>query len=263
MLREAYIHAERARAGGFLNWAEMDDPPTAAPADWSAHLAEAAFEAYAHAYAVREFILYSDRVKLPVIVPEALWHLPNYRYHFLARLVKGDAKAGVIDAAFAVAQHHGVQTPLLDWSYNPLTAAYFAAEESLNQGKSEPLAVWALDERYLNREDTRITRFTVRSNVTPYLDAQQGLFTWHPRAYIEFGPDEFRTFDDVIAEDIASISPAPAEAWFYKLTLDGTKARTLFNLLARENVTRAHLMPGFSSVTATLALRAKWRHPPL
>lgn len=261
VLKEAYLHAGNARAGGFHNWENMIAPPNGmAAAEWLTKLEKAAYEAYAHAYAVRHFVLLSDRVKLPISVPEALWHFPNHKYSYLASLVKGATGVGkIIDAAFAVAQHHGVQTPLLDWSYNPLTAAYFATEDSLKQGVDEPLAVWALDEQYLNMEDSRITRLTIRSRVTPFLDAQQGLFTWHPSAYLDFNPPDFLTFDSVIALDIAAL--APGEQWLYKVTLEGNQAKCLFNLLARENITRAHLMPGFNSVTATLELRAKWYDP--
>src|SRR2546422_6373760 len=41
----------------------------------------------------------------------------------------------------AIAQHHGLPTRLLDWTYNPLVAAYFAVEEEVAETDS---AIYAM-----------------------------------------------------------------------------------------------------------------------
>lgn len=82
----------------------------------------------------------------------------------------------------AVAQHHGLNTRLLDWTMNPLVAAYFAVRNNRNEDGAIYI-VKSIDIPYV---DTSINPFELDSNkcfrpkhLSNRIAAQGGLFTIH------------------------------------------------------------------------------------
>lgn len=158
------------------------------------------------------------------------------------RLDPSESTTESLHPGYALAQHHGMPTRFLDWTQNPLIAAFFAAENPANmQGE---IAVWALHP--LGLFETEWQEYRVPRSTIGFVHAQAGLFTYHRSADTYF----VRKGRWPMLEDDCE------DGFLFQLTLPSSEASELRRLLFAEGISRAHLMPTFDNIKATL--QAHW-----
>jgi hypothetical protein len=230
--------------------------------------------------AVKEFTEFADKLGYPVpgankfiVLYESNYRdLPEEDYlvnQFIGWTYINDP-FNVNCSAVALARHHGVPARLLDWTENPLIAAFFAAEELTSKLTSDKalkkdnasdetrIAVWAISKDIFSGNDkTSISPSPLQLILRPrheigYLLAQKSVFT-HDKAangwFLRKG--RWRSVDEALDYNSECLK---------KLTLPVREVGELLRLLWLEGISRAHLMPTYDNVTHALQTKAWWEN---
>lgn len=200
-------------------------------------------ERFKHQVAQRRFEYLQVRAFMD-LADELAFEVPGgFLPNKISRLLQDTTKENEsLHAGYALAQHHGTPTRLLDWSQNPLIATFFAAETPADAHGE--IAVWALHP--LGLFETEWQEYRVPRSAIGFVHAQAGLFTYHRTADTHFViKGRWPVLEDQCDPDFLK-----------KLTLPSSEAPELRRLLFAEGISRAHLMPTLDNISATL--RAHW-----
>ncbi len=221
------------------------------------------FQALCEYFLLSEYTTFANELghRLPSVLTNILKDSPEvFVNDYISRLEKPEKLADLWGSPIIImAQHHGIPTRLLDWTRNPLVAAYFAAANA-KHNDDIPIAVYAVHPIILR--GSSIFPIEIPQADDPYFHAQSAVLTLDTRAdryYLEHG--HFPALEDTISK-FPEDSTLDEPYFSKKLTLIASEVPELLRMLWLEGISQAHLMPTLDNITIALKMKMKFMPVP-
>lgn len=224
------------------------------------------------------FLNYADKSGLKIPIRQETRELIEYDIR-----KKFDGNSHWPDSDFyeviSLAQHYGIPTRALDWSYDYMVALYFAVKNILADDYSinntpDNAVLWAFNYKYfeVNPMYDTATPFLVQYyrpeyNSNPNLNAQKGLFTFivddldniSKQPFDEFVVDNLsgKLNDFMDYGGLSRVSFPEGEKAFYKFIIPEDIKPEILDELYHEGYSEEYLFPGYKGVTQFVENRIK------
>lgn len=191
--------------------------------------------------------------------------------------------------AISLAQHYGIPTCALDWSYDYKIALYFATIGILEENNgNEDCVLWAFNHKNFESsrdsiKNSRNVNLWIDKNIpvvcyrpayndNPNLNAQKGLFTFIIQKYNEYS---IKPLDQLISDELDNcvkkeisgatrfekgstlISLNNDEKVFYKFIIPQDLKAEILNDLYKEGYTEERIFPGYDSIAKSIENKIK------
>lgn len=220
--------------------------------------------------ALMKFLSYADKVGLKVPTNQKIRQLIESKFQNIFNHEEGIWPEDDFFELMALAQHYGIPTRALDWSYDYRVSLYFAIKNILNEDyltseKPKNGVLWAFNYKYFDVNlMTRnkiycTTHYRPEYNSNPNLNAQKGLFTFVIKGVNE---DATQPFNNFIGELLCrfgrrKMKMPETEEVFYKFIIPEDEKPIILKELYSEGYSEEYLFPGYRGVTQTIENRIK------
>lgn len=169
----------------------------------------------------------------------------------------------------SLAQHYGVPTRALDWTYDYKVALYFAVKNILNNDylcneKPTNAVLWAFNYKSIEidcllskNNPFAIKHYRPEYNSNPNLNAQKGLFTFVMNDLTHISKEPFDEFVAEILSRADEFDVINGEKAFYKFIIPEDVKPEILNELYLEGYSEEYLFPGYSGVTKSIENRVR------
>lgn len=233
-------------------------------------------------YVLLKFLDYADKIGLKI---KASTSIRRWIHNYLSYENKKDElwPKPEFYEIISLAQHNGLPTRALDWSYDFKVALFFAVSDVLNDNNNDDCIFWAFnykifEENYHEKENEKLIIYRPEYNANSNLKGQKGLFTFLTSENYENIDDE-TPFDEYIINNLKKtecINPYnnlkeecykldgfrgfkldDNEKIFHKFVIKGDLKAKIINDLYLDGYGYENIYPSYCGVVRSIRKRAR------
>jgi hypothetical protein len=205
-----------------------------------------------------------EAVGISTLPPDALEdissrHLENFRY--AARGRRGLSPASLSENEWwALGQHFGLTTPLLDWTRAPFAALYFAFED-VSLDPDVPRTVYALDENAVFAKALEIqTGPSIEKGRVPIVEIVDPMSDENQRLVSQGGCFTRAPIGTSIEQWVARAFEGSSEPVLIRIELPNTDRLSCLQALNRMNINHLSLFPDLTGASRSTNLKLEFAH---